>query len=59
MDYIDTNLVCAGRNIEMLGGAELFVPRYAKSLNIYAGIGFNFARPKHLCQPSRKELKNR
>lgn len=58
MDYIDTNLVGTG-NIDLLGGRELLVSRYAKSFNIYAGIGFNFARPKYLRQASGKERKNR
>jgi hypothetical protein len=26
----------------------IYIPRYAKSLNVYFGFAFNFGRPKHL-----------
>lgn len=39
VDYIDSNYVKAG---------SFYLPRNAKSLNIYTGLAFNFGRPKHL-----------
>ena len=42
MDYIDPNLVYVNDSI--------LVPRYAKSLNVYFGLGFNMARPKFMRQ---------
>ena len=44
LDYIDPNLV-VGPNF---GGTDIYLPRYQKSLNVYAGVGFNFGRPKFL-----------
>lgn len=49
VDFIDTNYVNA-----MAGTDQFFpIPRNAKSLNVYAGLAFNFARPKHL-RPEKK-----
>lgn len=42
MDYIDPNLVYVTDSI--------LVPRYAKSVNVYFGLGFNMARPKFMRQ---------
>lgn len=49
VDFIDTNYVNA------FAGTDQFlpIPRNAKSLNVYAGMAFNFARPKHL-RPEKK-----
>jgi hypothetical protein len=44
VDYIDPRLV-VGPEID---GREIYLPRYQKSLNVYAGLGFNFGRPKFL-----------
>lgn len=52
-DFIDPNLV-VGPEIEALRGKNLLLPRYAKGVNIYAGVGFNFARPKHIRQQARE-----
>lgn len=46
VDFIDTNWVKFASN-------NLMLPRNAKSLNVYAGVAFNFARPKHL-RPEKK-----
>lgn len=46
IDFIDTNWVKFADN-------NLMLPRNAKSLNVYAGVAFNFARPKHL-RPEKK-----
>lgn len=43
-DFIDLNYV-VGPEIPALGGKDLLLSRYTKSVNIYAGVGFNFARP--------------
>jgi hypothetical protein len=53
-DFIDTNWVKYTRDMPETGMTlplsmnTLYIPRYAKSLNIYFGLGFNFGRPKHL-----------
>ena len=44
MDYIDPNLVVGPK----VGNTNLLLPRYQKSLNLYAGVGFNFGRPEFL-----------
>jgi hypothetical protein len=44
IDYIDTNYVNAGE----ISGLNIYLPRNAKSLNLYTGLAFNFGRPKHL-----------
>lgn len=49
VDFIDTNYV----NLFGNSGSVLPIPRNAKSLNVYAGVAFNFARPKHL-RPEKK-----
>lgn len=46
VDFIDTNWVKFASN-------NLMLPRNAKSMNVYAGVAFNFARPKHL-RPEKK-----
>ena len=46
VDFIDANWVKFASN-------NLMLPRNAKSLNVYAGVAFNFARPKHL-RPEKK-----
>lgn len=46
MDYIDPNLVVGPK----VGGTNIPLPRYQKSVNLYAGVGFNFGRPKFLKQ---------
>lgn len=51
-DFIDPNFVL-GPEIEALGGKNLLLSRYAKTINLYAGVGFNFGRPKFI----RQELK--
>lgn len=43
-DFIDCNMVKYG-NIPL--------PRYAKSFNVYAGVGFNFARPRYMRESRR------
>lgn len=50
LDYIDTNLVTYTNEAFAEGalGRTLYIPRYAKSLNLNFGLGFNFGRPKHL-----------
>lgn len=50
-DFVDPNLV-VGPAIEALG-SNLLLPRYAKGVNVYAGVGFNFARPKFVRQELR------
>jgi hypothetical protein len=49
VDFIDSNYV------NLLSGTDQILPfpRNAKSLNVYAGVAFNFARPKHL-RPEKK-----
>ena len=54
-DFIDPNFVL-GPEIEALGGKNLLISRYAKTINLYAGVGFNFARPKFIRQEA-KQLK--
>ncbi len=44
LDFIDTNWV-VGPEIK---GKSISLPRYAKSLNAYIGVGFNFGRPKFM-----------
>ena len=51
MDYIDPNLVYATN----LNGFDLYVPRYATSLNVYAGLAFNFGRAKYVRQAAKLE----
>lgn len=41
-DYVDMRMVKGPESL------PINIPRYAKSLNVYAGVGFNFGRPKHL-----------
>ena len=55
VDFIDVNLVKYTRDIpeEMelpfpMNINPVYIPRYAKSLNVYFGFAFNFGRPKHL-----------
>lgn len=50
VDFIDSNYV------NLLSGTDQILPfpRNAKSLNVYAGVAFNFARPKHL-RPEKKK----
>ena len=51
VDYIDPRLV-VGPEIE---GREIYLPRYQKSLNVYAGLGFNFGRPKFLKEQAAQD----
>ena len=44
LDYIDTNLVVGPK----AGGSNIYLPRYQKSFNVYAGLGFNFGRPQFI-----------
>ena len=44
MDYIDPNLVLGPK----VGNTTILLPRYQKSINLYAGVGFNFGRPKFM-----------
>ena len=53
-DFIDPNFVL-GPEIAALGGKNLLISRYAKTINLYAGVGFNFGRPKFI----RQELKEK
>lgn len=50
MDYVATEYVGTGLYPFQLMAidAELMMPRRAKSMNVYMGIGFNLARPKHV-----------
>lgn len=43
--YTDLTL---GESCAPLAGKTLYIPTGATSYNVYAGIGFNFGRPKHL-----------
>ena len=43
-DYIDTRYVKG----PTINGMQPLLGRYTKSLNLYAGMSFNFGRPKHL-----------
>ena len=52
IDYIDTNYVSAGQ----VSGLNLYLPRNAKSLNLYAGMAINFGRPKHLKESKGSRL---
>ncbi len=54
-DFIDPNFV-VGPQIEALGGRNLLLSRYAQGINLYAGVGINFARPKYMREEAR-ELK--
>lgn len=53
-DFIDTRLVKYTRDMPDKGLSfplnmnTLYLPRYAKSINVYFGLGFNFGRPKYL-----------
>lgn len=51
MDYIDTNLVVGPK----VGEMQLYLPRYAKSLNVYAGVGFNFGRAKYVREAAAQQ----
>lgn len=44
VDFIDSNYVKAYESAAF----TMLLPRNAKSLNLYMGVGFNFGRPKHL-----------
>ena len=44
VDFIDSNYIGLGE----VFGQNLYIPRTAKSLNLYAGVALNFGRPKHL-----------
>jgi hypothetical protein len=44
LDYIDTNLAVGPK----VGGGNIYLPRYQKSFNVYAGVGFNFGRPRFI-----------
>lgn len=55
-DFIDPNFV-VGPELEMLGGKPLLLSRYAKSLNLYAGVAFNFGRPKFLREGDKVKVK--
>ena len=35
------------------------VPRYMNALNLYAGVGFNFGRPKYIREAEREERRAR
>jgi hypothetical protein len=52
-DFIDPNFVL-GPEIEALGGKNLLISRYAKTINLYAGVGFNFGRPKFIREQVRE-----
>lgn len=49
IDYIDSNYIHAGQ----ISGIDLYLPRNAKSLNLYAGMAINFGRPKHLKEANK------
>ena len=61
-DFIDVNLVKYTNKTPDANGLfpesmnPLYLPRYAKSINIYFGCGFNFGRPEFIRQ---KDSKNR
>ena len=44
LDFIDSQWV----NGPVVGGSNIPLPRYMKSMNAYIGIGFNLARPKYV-----------
>ena len=50
MDYVATEYVGTGLYPFQLVAidSELMMPRGAKSMNLYVGVGFNLARPKHV-----------
>ena len=50
MDYVGTKYEGTGLHPFQLMAIdqEMMMPRNAKSMNVYLGIGFNFARPKHV-----------
>lgn len=50
-DFIDPNFVVGPTIGE---SNNLLLSRYAKTVNVYAGIGFNFARPKHIKDADRR-----
>jgi hypothetical protein len=35
------------------------IPRYQNAVNLYVGVGFNFARPKFVRQAEREECRER
>ncbi len=49
-DFIDTQYGRYG---------EIPVPKYQNSINVYAGVGFNFARPKHIRMESAQAKADR
>ena len=51
-DFIDPNFVL-GPGIPALGIENLLISRYAKTINLYAGVGFNFGRPKFIRQEAK------
>ena len=53
IDYIDTNYISAGQ----VSGLPIYLSRNAKSLNLYAGMAFNFGRPKHLKEANKARWK--
>lgn len=55
LDFIDTRWVKG----PTLGGMQPPLPRYAKSVNAYVGIGFNFARPKFMRVDKTKKNRDR
>ena len=55
VDYIDTNYIPAGQ----VSGIDLFLPRNAKSLNVYTGLAVNFGRPKHLKEANKPRWKKK
>jgi hypothetical protein len=44
LDYFDPNLVVGPK----AGKTQIYLPRYQKSFNVYAGVGFNFGRPRFI-----------
>ena len=48
VDYIDTQWV-KGPKVQ---DVSIPLPRYAKSVNAYVGVGFNFGRPKFMKMPN-------
>jgi hypothetical protein len=53
VDFVDTQWV-NGPTVE---GVQVPLPRYMKSMNAYAGVGFNFGRPKFLKGEKKEEAK--
>ena len=51
-DFIDPNFVL-GPEIPALGIENLLISRYAKTINLYAGVAFNFGRPKFIRQEAK------